>query len=286
MNLQSSADIQDLIIRKMTSAEVEFAISLAASEGWNPGRSDAGCFYNTDPQGFFIGELAGKPVGCISAVAYGDSFGFLGFYIVNPEYRGRGIGSKLWNTAITYLGERNIGLDGVLEQQENYKKQGFRLAYRNIRYEGIGNGIRSRNVVPLSGIPFTEILTYDNNFFPAERKDFLQGWLNMPNAVSFGVIKNQKLSGYGLIRSCGRGYKLGPVFAADEQIAEDLFQSLTANVSGSPVFLDIPEVNPAALALVKRHKMTKVFETARMYTKALPELPVDQIYGITSFELG
>ncbi|MCG8376259.1 MAG: hypothetical protein MI702_07235 [Chlorobiales bacterium] len=38
-----------------------------------------------------------------------------------------------------------------------------------------------------------------------------------------------------------------------------------------------------ALELVKRHV---VFKTARMYKGVTPELPVERIFGITTFELG
>ena len=69
---------------------MDFAIELAAAEGWNPGIHDANCFYCTDPDGFFIGLLNGRIIGCISAVSYDGVFGFLGLYIIVPEYRGRG----------------------------------------------------------------------------------------------------------------------------------------------------------------------------------------------------
>lgn len=52
------------------------------------------------------------------------------------------------------------------------------------------------------------------------------------------------------------------------------------------LYLDIPEVNSFALELVKRHNMKVVFNTARMYKGAAPELPVEKIFGITTFELG
>jgi hypothetical protein len=32
--------------------------------------------------------------------------------------------------------------------------------------------------------------------------------------------------------------------------------------------------------------MTPVFETARIYSRSAPDLPLSEIYGITSFELG
>jgi hypothetical protein len=54
----------------------------------------------------------------------------------------------------------------------------------------------------------------------------------------------------------------------------------------APVYLDVPEVNPAALALAVRYGMRKVFGTARMYTGAEPPLALDRLYGVTTFELG
>lgn len=86
----------DYTIRAMTRPEVDFAIEWAAREGWNPGLGDAECFYNTDPSGFLIGLLGNKPVGAVSAVRYGSSFGFIGLYIVLPEYRATGLGFSGW----------------------------------------------------------------------------------------------------------------------------------------------------------------------------------------------
>ena len=53
-----------------------------------------------------------------------------------------------------------------------------------------------------------------------------------------------------------------------------------------PVFLDLPEPNADAIAMASEAGMTPAFETARMYAGAAPDLPLAQIYGITSFELG
>jgi hypothetical protein len=65
-----------------------------------------------------------------------------------------------------------------------------------------------------------------------------------------------------------------------------LLGALAANVPGQVLTLDVPEPNPAAVALAERRGMTSVFETARMYTKEPPALPIEQVFGVTSFELG
>ena len=98
--------------------------------------NDADSFYHADQSGFFAGFASGVPIACISSVAYDDSFGFLGLYIVKPEFRGRGFGIKIWKRALEHLGDRNIGLDGVVARQADYEKYGFKLAYRTLRFAG------------------------------------------------------------------------------------------------------------------------------------------------------
>jgi GNAT superfamily N-acetyltransferase len=146
-------------IKTMDRKEVDIAIEWAAKEGWNPGLHDAECYYTADPTGFLIGFLDEEPIATISAINYCKSFGFLGFYIVRPEYRGKGYGIQIWNAGLKYLKGRNIGLDGVVAQQDNYKKSGFKPAYSNIRYEGHGGGVPPENadIVNLSTLPFETI---------------------------------------------------------------------------------------------------------------------------------
>lgn len=269
----------------MTRAELDQAIDWAANEGWNPGLHDADTFYYTDPHGFFIGMLDDEPVGCISAVAYDDAFGFIGFYIVRPEFRGRGFGMHIWNAGVSYLGDRTIGLDGVVAQQESYRKSGFRLAYRNVRYEGIGGGAAPTGIVDLRTVPFAQVHDYDAPLFGVARPEFLHRWIAQPESAALGAVEDGKLVGYGVVRSCRSGFKIGPLFADSDAIAEYLFRELTARAEG-PFYLDAPEVNDAAIALAERHGMRPMFETARMYTKTAPAVPYEHIFGITTFELG
>ncbi len=276
-------------IRTMTRPEVDLAVDWAAAEGWNPGLSDADCFYAADPDGFLIGLLGDQPVATLSAVKYGDSFGFIGFYIVRPEDRGRGYGIRIWNAGLARLGGRTMGLDGVVAQQENYQKTGFSLAYRNIRYQGIGGGLfpAAPGIVPLATLPFGEICAYDKPFFPDDRVRFLKCWIEQPRSTALGILRNGRLAGYGVLRPCRSGYKVGPLFADSPLFAEELFLALKAHApEGAPIYLDPPAANPAAVDLANRHNMTAVFETARMYRGKSPDPPMKRLFGVTSFELG
>ncbi len=276
-------------IRTMTRPEIDLAVEWAAAEGWNPGLHDAECFYGADPEGFLVGLLGDEPVACISVVKYGESFGFLGFYIVKQAYRNRGYGLRIWNAGLARLQGRVVGLDGVIAQQENYKKSGFALAYRNVRYQGYGGGtlFSDPDIVSLQTIPFEKVAAYDRPFFLDDRKAFLRCWINQPRCTGLGIMRNQKLAGYGVLRQCRHGYKIGPLFADTPLDAERLFSALKATTSEKEsVFIDIPEVNPAALQLVQHHNMAIIFETSRMYRGTIPVLSLERTFGVTTFELG
>ena len=279
-------------IRPMKRDEMNLAVEWAAAEGWNPGLNDAEPFFAADPGGFLLGLKDGEPIAMISAVKYGNTFGFMGFYIVKPEWRGHGYGLKIWDAAVASLEGRNIGLDGVVDQQANYRKSGFSLAHRNIRYQWNGEKSADNNlshgqysVTSHDEIPIDTLVSFDRQFVPEQRSDFLRSWITQPHSSAMALKYGDKLVGYGVIRQCRCGFKVGPLFAETKDGASLLFCELTKGVE-KPVFLDVPECNEDAVALAEEHGMEIVFETARMYTQSPPDLSIQKTYGITSFELG
>ncbi|MFB6463780.1 GNAT family N-acetyltransferase [Bradyrhizobium tunisiense] len=280
--------MSDLQIRNLTPEEISIAIDWAAAEGWNPGLSDAACFAAPDAQGFFVGEIDGEPVATISCVNYDDRFAFLGFYMVRADLRGSGHGLRIWNAAIAHAGARVIGLDGVVAQQDNYRKSGFQLAYANIRYGGIAAAPfrPPADVVALDKIPFANVEADDASVFPARRSAFLRAWINTPGHLGRALVRDGKLAAWGVIRPCRTGHKIGPLVADDRAAAEAIVQALFASANIGEVFLDVPAVSPEAIALAEALGLKPVFETARMYTGPIAPLRIDRVFGVTSFELG
>lgn len=282
--------MKDYQIRRMTSQEMaSTCIEWAYNEGWNPGLGDGECFYNADPNGFFAGILNGEIVATISAVAYDQSFGFIGFYIVKPEFRGLGYGKRLWDKAISYLSTQNIGLDGVLEQQDNYKKSGFKLAYKNVRYKGISqkSQLYSKQVIPYDVNYFDLLCKFDRMFFPVDRKRFIKDWTEQPNSTTWIVLEDGNIQGYVTMRKCREGYKIGPLFARKHETALGLLKTCFGFPNnGSSIYLDVPEVNQLGIKLALQFDMEPVFGTARMYTLEPPKVNLKGIYGVTTFELG
>ena len=277
-----------LQISTATRADLDLMVAWAAREGWNPGLADADCFHAADPAGFLIGRIAGQPSACISVVTYEPAFAFLGFYMVKPELRGRGYGLHLWQAGMARLDNRIVGLDGVIAQQENYKRSGFVLAHRNIRFGGLPGCEQPRDtrIVSISANLVDAVTVYDRPFFPAARDAFLHCWLRPERRAGRALIENGAVRGYGVVRACRQGFKIGPLFADSDEGADLLFRALAAGAKGAEVFLDCPEPNRAATDLAARYGLSPVFETARMYRGRAPDLPLPRIYGITTFELG
>ncbi|MER5928814.1 GNAT family N-acetyltransferase [Streptomyces sp. NPDC002054] len=270
-------------------------------EGWNPGDTDRFAFAVADPEGFLVGRLDGEPVACISAVRYGAGFGFIGFYIARPAFRGQGYGIQLWRAGMERLDGRLIGLDGVVEQQDNYRTSGFRPAWTNMRYEGVpqgsgpsgplfgaaaGAGAGGFEVVDAASLPFARLAAYDRRFFPEPRDAFLAAWTGLPGRTGLAVVRDGRIEGLGVVRPSSTAARIGPLYAATPAVAAALIRGLAGRVPGGAVALDVPDANPAAAPLMAELGLAPTFETARMYTGPAPEVDLAGLYGVTSLELG
>jgi hypothetical protein len=235
-----------------------------------------------------MGVLDGRVVGRASAVIYDDHFAFCGLYIVAPEFRGRGYGMAITRARLRHIGARNAGLDGVTSTVDKYARLGYRTAHRSIRHTFTprrrvepGDG-----VVDARDVAFDALVEYDARNFPSRRPGFLWSWIHQPDTTALAFHEKGTILGFGVIRACHTGYKIGPLFAEDESVADALLAALCNRGLGNPISMDIPEPNRAGMSLARRLGMTPEFECSRMYLRGDPELPLDRIYGITAFEVG
>ncbi len=267
-------------------------VNWAKKEGWNPGNYDYEAFYKADPEGFYGFYFEGKLIAGGAIVSYSGNYGFMGLFIVHPDFRGKGIGNKLWYLRRDKLIERLkngaiIGMDGVVAMQPFYQKGGFEIAFIDERYECIGKSFTlSENISNIESEEFKMILEYDTECFGFERAQFLSNWLKLPDSKFFKYMKEDKLEGYAVIRKVDPGFKIGPLFSNDAAVAEELYKACLNSAAGEPVYLDIPTTNKGAVELVKKYDANYVFECARMYYGGSPEVDIDKVFGITTFELG
>lgn len=275
------------VIRTMTRADLDLALSWAEAEGWNPGRADAASFLAADAGGFLVAEVDAEPAASLSIVRFGDDTAFLGLYICRPEYRGHGVGFALWQHGIARLAPRSTGLDGVPAQQVNYARSGFVMAHGNVRFSGRIAPLGPDLTAPLEAGHMNAALALDRAVTGFDRAGFMRDWMTGdPSRIARILIRDGDLAGLGVVRACVSGWKIGPLFATDRAAAEATLDGLAYEAGGARVSLDVPEPNASAMALAQDRGLLPAFETARMWRGPAPAQDLSRTFGLTTFELG
>lgn len=287
---------QVLPIRIMSESDLQTTLKWSEMEGWNPGREDARLFRGADPEGWFMAHSDDEPVASVSAVRYGDNYGFIGMYICASMYRGRGHGLAVFNRGMVHLEGRVVGLDAVADQRKNYEKHGFLTAHRVVRFNGVlatGNtgveGGHRHTVRELKNVGIQPVLIFDKKHFPAPREHSTRAWLTAPGHVVKVATDEEDgaVLGYGVLRPCVEGMKVAPLFATSVLVAEMLLRALATEVPPqTKVSMDVPDIHIDAMCLAERVGLSEVFEVYRMYRGTPPSFPTKCIFANTSMEIG
>ncbi len=279
-------------LARMSQTQVIELLQWAAIEGWNPGLDDAAMFYGADPEGFYMASDDNGAVAGISIVRQNDAHAFLGLYICKPEYRGSGIGLKLWQHAMQDRNGFTIALDGVVEQQDNYRKSGFEFAWRNIRYAGSVDsaslqGTQTASLHPVSDQHIDKLIVFDADIGGLTRQRFLKLWLqDAPTRKTMMLKEDNEISGLATIRQCREGFKIGPLLATNAADAKLLIDGCMDRINASSIIVDIPEPNQAGCEMAQQLGLISTFETARMYKGTGPDVDLMRLFGVASLELG
>ncbi|MBT8156051.1 GNAT family N-acetyltransferase [Epibacterium ulvae] len=273
------------MLRNMTVAELETCLTWARDEGWNPGVEDAPAFFAADPDGFFVAEVNGEMAACISVVNQCETQSFLGLYICRPEWRGRGIGYALWQHALKHAGSRTVGLDGVPDQQDNYRRSDFEGSGQTVRFQGaLGQGTQgTRRAAPDD---MAQLLTLDTRAAGYARTAYASAWFESTDTRETRVIDREgRIEGFATFRQCHDGIKIGALQANTETDARLLLQSVPVRFDSTPCFVDT--ATGSALAhVLERSGFAPVFSTARMYRGTAPNAKAPLYFAPTTLELG
>jgi GNAT superfamily N-acetyltransferase len=271
-------------LRLMTEADIQAAMRLKELAGWNQTVSDWERFLEASPAGCFVAELDGRVSGTATTIIYEGCFAWIGMVLVDPEHRGRGIGTRLLERAIEYLdglAVPTIKLDATPQGKPLYSKLGFVSEYEIERW--MRNMRRFSRVQPprlqvpsgvVEGRPDLHwIIHLDHEVFGADRGDLLRSLDREAPAFTMAAPAPQEVEddtrkefeGYCFGRRGSRADHLGPWVASTELSAMTLLVEFLNRSHQETVFVDCMKSSPFACELVRGMGFEFSRSLTRMY---------------------
>lgn len=176
-----------------------------------------------------------KAIGTVISFTYPNKAGWVGFFIMEAEFRGRGLGAKLFKAALESFKQSKveyIGLDGVEEQVPTYGRRGFVTTGRINLYTHEPASLEEGSTTPAleDGVEVVDIRHVDARALGdldlahtglARHVLWTDALFDRPDAYGFAVISSttKEVKGLVLVRDCEHGRRVGPLLAADSDQA-------------------------------------------------------------------
>ena len=234
-----------VVVRTLTAAELGAALELSSTAGWNQRLSDWQMLLKLSPAGSFAAVHEDRIVGTAIGIDYG-TFGWIAMMLVDPNWRGQGIGAQLLEAAMRAVPQdRPIRLDATPLGRALYERYGFQHESRLTRHVARSSSRRHVPDAP-SGAPEVHRLTAgdlsrvtarDDVVFGASRRVLLE-WLLEGSTGYAHVTEAAGDLGYCFGRAGRLFDQIGPVVASDENTARALAGASLAAALGRAVVVD------------------------------------------------
>jgi ribosomal protein S18 acetylase RimI-like enzyme len=266
-----------MYLRPMTKLDIPSGMRLKEIAGWNQTAQDWERFLTASPDGCFVAELAGEVCGTVTTISYEERFAWVGMVLVDPEFRGRGIGAKLLARAIEHLDAGKIStikLDATPLGKPLYEKLGFVSEYEIERWILRTSSVsstkthRSRPPGLLSPDPLDSIFELDRDIFGADRSSLLESLHQEVPDFTFAMRNASIVEGYGFGRHGCYADHLGPWMATDAQVARQLLEAFLASCGRDTIVVDCLKSNTMARNLLQSFGFTYSRPLTRMYRGA------------------
>lgn len=280
--------MSDVVIRLISEHDIEFVYTLCKNEHWNYSRKMIKRLIGYEPNGCFIAEVDGTPVGHVFSINYGK-IGWIGLLIVERKYRRQGVGTRLMKHVMGYLlnlGVETIRLEAVPKIMSLYQKLGFIEEFDSLRFEGINEKAEQSTNSYISLISENEIAKiakFDEMYFGVNRERVLRKLYADNPETCFAARENSKIVGYIFCCRMEIGYRIGPWVCIPNyvEIAKQLILKCMEIIeANAKLYVGVPGVNEAAVRLLQDLKFRLCPKSIRMYFGR--KLESDRIQGIFS----
>jgi GNAT superfamily N-acetyltransferase len=232
--------MSDAVIRRLAIEDLDAALALSTTAGWNQRLDDWRMLLRLAPAGSFAAIAEGRVVGTAIGIDYG-SFGWIAMMLVDPAYRGRGVGRGLLEAAMGAVpSDHAIRLDATPLGRPLYQRYGFEDEAMLTRH--VVSAARPRNqsshVRRLTTADLKTVADQDNEVFGGNRDEVLEWALDGAPQYGHVVQSDAGLAHYCLGRQGRLFDQIGPVVAGDDDIAQALVSAALAAAGGRPVVVD------------------------------------------------
>jgi len=253
-------------LRLLTRSDIPAGMVLKDYAGWNQTPADWERFLRASPTGCFAVEMDGKVVGTSTTITYGGRVAWIGMVLVDPAYRGRGIGTRLLERAVEHLEETGVAtikLDATPQGRSIYEKMGFVPEYeieRWVLYRAAAT-VPAPAQAPLPDIE--KIIEADLEAFGADRSELLRSLHADAPDFTLAVELEGEVIGYALGRGGSRADHLGPWMAWDRPTGRELLDEFLRRSARDTVFVDCLKNNEMARELLS----SRGFLISRPFTR-------------------
>ncbi len=260
-------------LRMMTARDIPAGLRLNNLAGWNQTAADWYRFLNASPGGCFIAEIDKRICGTAATMSYQDRFAWIGMVLVDPEYRKRGVGTRLLSKTVEYLDLRGIPtikLDATPQGLPIYVKMGFKTEYQIERWflrrspDQIARGATSSFAL-LTQDQLELILAMDRDIFGADRSRLLRSLHDEAPELAMCIVQRGTLQGYALGRRGAFADHLGPWVAKSRATAENLVHEFLARSSRDTLVVDCLTANAVTMELLRGCQFAPSRILTRMY---------------------
>jgi predicted N-acetyltransferase YhbS len=276
----------------MAAADIPAAMRLKNAAGWNQTASDWAACLAASPDGCFVAELQGRVVGTVATIPYEGRVAWIGMVIVEEGLRGRGIGTRLLERAITHLDARRVPvvrLDATPAGRPLYEKHGFAAEW------GLERWTLARHAAPATeaddrsapdGVPqLDRIVELDREAFGADRSALLRAVATAAPELVLAATRDNVVVAGALGRHGTVADHLGPWLALDTARAALLLDEFLRRSGRERIFVDC--ASPAAVALVRARGFTFSRPLTRMVRGAPSALFASRsLFGVLGPEFG
>lgn len=280
-------------IREMTLGDVALGMRLKTQAGWNQLEDDWRRMRDMQPDGCFVAEVDGVPVGTTATCIF-DSVAWIAMVLVDADHRSKGIGRAMMTHALAFLdgqGVSTVRLDATPMGQPLYEKLGFVEEYRLTRYDGVlapprlPSDSRLRRVQDDEVFALDPIIDLDRQVTATNRRKLLTRLcLANPGAVRW-VESGETLRGYMTVRPGANAVQLGPCIA-DAEAGPLLLADAWERFVGRRGFIDVPTENAPAVRLAESMGLKPQRSLVRMTRGVRVKEDIPRLWASSGPELG